>query len=28
VKKKMLENMCAGRSTRRNRNEVLARVHQ
>jgi len=28
VKKKMLESMCAGRSTRRNRNEVLARVHQ
>jgi hypothetical protein len=24
----MLESMCAGRSTRRNRDEVLARVHQ
>jgi predicted transcriptional regulator len=28
VKKKMLENMCAARSTRRNRDEVLTRVHQ
>ena len=28
VKKKMLESMCAGRSARRNRDEVLARVHQ
>jgi predicted transcriptional regulator len=28
VKKKMLEDMCAGRSTRRNRDEVLTSVHQ